>query len=145
MAEACVFCEIVARKQPASIIYEDDRALGFLDIRPVTPGHLLVIPKQHATYVADLDEQTGAHLFEVSMRMAAALRASGLRCEGVNWFLADGEAAGQEVFHVHMHVFPRFEGDGFGLVMDRSTPPREELDAIAATIGTGHASLKKQL
>lgn len=145
MAEACVLCEIVAGRLPASITYEDDRALGLLDICPVTPGHMLVIPKIHAAYVADMDEEAGTHLFEISMRMAAALRASGLHCEGVNWFLAGGEAAGQEVFHVHLHIFARFRGDGFRLVMDRSTPAREELNAIAAKIRTGHASFKKQL
>jgi histidine triad (HIT) family protein len=140
--EGCIFCEIVAGRAPASVIYEDDTLLCFLTIGPVNPGHLMLVPKRHATYVADMDEETGAHLFRVSMRMAAALRASGLRCEGVNWFLADGEAAFQEVPHVHLHVFPRFAGDAFRVVADWSVhPPRTELDAIAATIRAAHTAL----
>lgn len=132
---ACVFCAIVAGTEPASVVYEDETVLAILTICPVTPGRILVLPKRHAGFVADLDEETGAHLFRVSMRLAAALRRSGLRCEGVNWFLADGAAAFQEVFHVHLHVFPRFAGDGFRLGADWSQrPARQELDAIAAQI-----------
>jgi histidine triad (HIT) family protein len=131
----CVFCAIVASTEPASIIYEDEQILGFMTTGPVTPGHLMLIPKRHFALVGELDEEAGASLFRASMRMAAALRRSGLRCEGVNWFLADGKAAFQEIFHVHLHVFPRFAGDGFGLTADWSIhPPREELDRIAALI-----------
>lgn len=133
--EACVFCEIVAGRSPASVVYEDDLSLAIMTIGPVNPGHLLVLPKAHAPYLADLDEATGMHLFAVAMRAAAAIRASGLRCEGINLFLADGEAAFQEVFHLHLHVFPRFNGDDFGITADWSvSPSRTELDANAALI-----------
>ncbi|HLZ68293.1 MAG TPA: HIT family protein [Dehalococcoidia bacterium] len=136
----CVFCEIVAGSAAASITYEDAQILGFLTTEPATPGHLMVIPKRHVAFVGEMDEETGGRLFQASMRMAAALRASGLRCEGVNWFLADGEAAFQEIFHVHLHVFPRFAGDGFGLTADWSVhPPREELGRIAAAIRAAFA------
>jgi histidine triad (HIT) family protein len=135
VADDCVFCAIVAGASPASVVYDDPSVLAFLDVRPVTPGHLLVIPKRHAPYLADLDEATGAGMFVVAMRLARALRDSGLRCEGVNLFLADGEAAFQEVFHTHLHVFPRFAGDSFRISADWSVnPPRQELDAIAAQI-----------
>lgn len=133
--EPCVFCEIVAGRAPASVVHEDDCCLAIMTIGPVNPGHLLVLPKAHAPYLADLEEATGGHLFAVAMRMAAAIRASGLRCEGINLFLADGEAAFQEVFHLHLHVFPRFAGDPFGLTADWSVhPTRAELDANAALI-----------
>lgn len=133
--DSCVFCEIVAGVSPASVIHEDDLCLAIMTIEPVNPGHLLVLPKAHAPYLADLDEATGMHLFAVAMRAAAAIRASGLRCEGINFFLADGEAAFQEVFHAHLHVFPRFAGDSFGITADWSVhPSREELDANAALI-----------
>ena len=133
--DGCVFCDIVAGTAPASVVHDDDLSLGFLDIRPVTPGHLLVIPKRHATDLAELDEATGGHLCAVAMRLARALRRSGLRCDGVNLFLADGEAAGQEVFHVHLHLIPRFAGDGFRLEADSATEPsRAELDATAERI-----------
>lgn len=131
----CDFCAIVAGSVPASIVYDDADLLAFMDIGPVTPGHLLVIPKRHAPYLADLDEATGARIFTVAMRLARALRASGLRCEGINLFLADGEAAFQEVFHTHLHVFPRFAGDSFRIDADWSnTPSRAELDEIAAQV-----------
>ena len=123
----CVFSGIVAGQAPAGIVHEDDVVLVSLDIRPVTPGHVLVIPKRH--------EATGARLFRAGMRLAAASRRSGPRCDGVNLFLADGAAAGQEVFHVHLHVFPRFAGDAVRIDADWSAaPPRAEHDAIAARI-----------
>ena len=108
-----------------------------MDIQPVNPGHLLVIPHRHSAYLADLSEEEGAQMFRVARRLAAALRLSGVKSEGVNLFLADGEAAGQEVFHVHLHVFPRYGGDGFGLKFPRryfQKPGREELNEAAEKI-----------
>jgi histidine triad (HIT) family protein len=133
----CIFCDIIRGQSSASVVYADEQALAFMDIQPVIPGHLLVIPRAHAAYLAELDADTGAHLFRVGMTLAAAMRRSALRCEGINFFLADGEAAGQDVFHVHLHVLPRFPGDGFGLrfppgYWDR--PSRDTLDAQAAQI-----------
>lgn len=131
----CEFCEIVAGRSPASIVHEDDVALAIMTIGPVNPGHVLVMPKRHAPYLADLDDETGAHLFMVTTRVAAAIRGSGLRCEGINLFLADGAAAFQDVFHLHMHVFPRFAGDAFRVDADWSVKPsRAELDESARRI-----------
>ena len=133
----CIFCDILSGKLPSSVVYQDDRCTALMDIQPINPGHVLVVPNSHATYLADLDEGVGSELFSVAQRIAAALRASGLRCEGVNLFLADGEAAGQEVFHVHLHVFPRHKGDGFGFRFPAGysdKPQRAELDAIALQI-----------
>lgn len=113
--ENCVFCGIVSEALPAKIVYSDEKALAFLDSQPVNPGHVLVVPKVHATQLADLDEEVGGHIFKVAMRIAAGLRRSGIKCEGVNFLLSDGKAAFQEVFHVHLHVIPRFSGDGFRL------------------------------
>lgn len=133
--DRCIFCAIVAGRAPASVVLDDAVALAFLDIRPVTPGHLLVIPKRHAPSLADLDAATGGHLFAIAMRLAGALRLTDLRCEGVNLFLADGEAAGQEVFHLHLHLFPRFAGDGFRLEADwTAMPSRAELDEVATDL-----------
>jgi diadenosine tetraphosphate (Ap4A) HIT family hydrolase len=133
----CVFCAIIAGELPASIVYRDETCLAFMDIQPVTPGHALVIPLAHAASLAELDRSTFAHMSQVAQRIAAAIRTSGLQCEGINLFLADGEAAGQEVFHVHLHVLPRFTGDGFGLKFGPAygqQPPRTELDEWAAMI-----------
>lgn len=133
----CIFCRIFAGELPVSLIYRDEVCAAFMDIQPVNPGHLLVVPLEHRPYLADIDGETAGHLMRVAHRLAAALRASNVRCEGVNLFLADGEAAMQEVFHVHLHVFPRYAGDGFGLRFGpdyKKRPPREELDRIAADL-----------
>jgi histidine triad (HIT) family protein len=137
MIEDCNFCKLINRELPISIIYEDEKILGFMDIQPINPGHLLVIPKTHATNLKELEPEIGGHMFKTAMRLSENLRASGIKCEGVNLFLADGEAAGQDVFHVHLHVIPRFLGDGFGFKLDKSywnLPLREELDKIASKI-----------
>ncbi len=142
--DGCVFCAIVARKAPASMVYEDAIVCSFLTIGPVNPGHLLVIPKQHMPSLADLDEETGMHLFKITTQMVKALRSSGLQCEGVNLFLADGEAAFQEVFHVHMHVFPRFQGDAFKVDANwENKPSREDLDEIAERIKHADQTLRQ--
>ena len=134
---ACIFCQILAGASPASFVYRDEVCAAFMDIQPVNPGHVLVIPKTHAAHLAELHEDTAAHLARVTQRLAAAVRQSGVRCEGVNLFLADGEAAGQEVFHVHWHVIPRYAGDGFGFRFGpeyANLPPREALDTLAETL-----------
>lgn len=132
----CIFCRILDGSEPASFLYRDDRCAAFMDIQPVNQGHLLIIPNHHAPSLADADPEALVHLMRVAHRLAAALRASGLRCEGVNLFLADGEAAGQEVFHVHLHVLPRYRGDGFALRFGPhySKRPRAELDDVARII-----------
>lgn len=136
---SCIFCRILAGELASSIVHRDDLCTAFMDVQPVNLGHLLVVPNAHASYLADLPAETGARVFQVAQRLAAALRVSGLRCEGVNFFLADGEAAMQEVFHVHLHVFPRYAGDGFGLTFAPGyfqKPPRADLDRAAASIRT---------
>jgi histidine triad (HIT) family protein len=129
----CVFCEIAAGSAERSVVYEDDALLVIMDLQPVNPGHALVLPRQHAVHLSDLDEDAAAPLFVAALRTAAALRASGIRCEGVNLFVADGEAAGQEVFHVHVHVIPRFHGDSFRVERggEPAALPRSDLDSAA--------------
>ena len=118
----------------ASMVYEDEIVVAFMDLNPVTPGHLLVLPRVHAAGLEDLDEATGAHVWTVGHRLARALRRSGLRCEGINVFLADGEAAFQEISHLHLHVLPRYAGDGFTINADWSERPRVRLDAEAQAV-----------
>lgn len=129
-----IFAEIIAGNAESSRVYEDDLAVAFMDIRPFTDGHVLVVPRQQARSLAELDPEVGAHLFVVGQKIAAALRASDPRCAGVNFFLADGEVAGQEIFHVHLHVIPRTTGDGFGLRGRPASPGRGALDERAAAI-----------
>ena len=135
--DPCVFCDIVAGRAPASTVYRDERVIAFMDTGRVTPGHLMVVPLEHAAGLEDLDPDLGAHAFVVATRLAGAIRRSGLPCEGINLFLADGEAALQEVFHVHLHVIPRWVGDGFTIdspAWSGPQPSREALDADAAAI-----------
>jgi diadenosine tetraphosphate (Ap4A) HIT family hydrolase len=119
-----------------STVHEDEHTVVFMDIQPVVPGHSLVVPRVHAPCLADLDPEDGARLFRVGQKAAAALLASDLRCDGVNFFLADGEAAGQDVFHVHLHVIPRHPEDGFGLRLpsDYRIRPRAELNQAAGAL-----------
>jgi len=130
----CIFCGIVAGEAPASVVLDEPDVLAFLDIRPFTAGHLLVVPKRHASGLAELDPAAGNAVFDAGRRIAVALRSSDLPVDGVNLFLADGVAAGQEVFHVHLHVVPRTTGDGFGLRAHPRTPNRTVLDGTAAAI-----------
>lgn len=130
----CIFCRIATGELPASVVYEDEYTLAFLDIQPINPGHVLVIPKQHAATLVDLPAEDAARMMRIAQVMEKGLRDSELRCEGVNMYLADGRVAGQDVAHVHLHVFPRFFGDGFELKIDpgnRKPPGREELNDTA--------------
>jgi histidine triad (HIT) family protein len=139
----CIFCAIAGGGATASVVYRDDRVTAFLDHNPVTPGHLMVIPNEHFALLGEIPEDLAAHVFTVAARLAAALRSSGLPCDGINLFLADGEAAFQEVFHTHLHVFPRVPGDGFTIgatAWSRRNPSREVLDANAVAIRTALSS-----
>jgi histidine triad (HIT) family protein len=135
MAE-CLFCRLASRQGEVSIVHVGERTVTFMDIEPIVRGHMVIVPRRHAAHLADLDVEDGAQLFRVAQRAAAALRAADLRCEGVNLFPADGEVAGQEVFHVHLHVLPRHEGDGFGLRVppNHSVRPRADLDQAATAV-----------
>jgi len=130
----CMFCQIVARTAEASIVHDDDRLLAFCDLNPVNPGHVLIVPKAHGVGLADLDASDGSQMFVLAQRLASAVRNSGLRCDGVNLFLADGEAAGQEVFHVHLHVIPRYAGDRFRLDSGQRRAARSDLDEVAERV-----------
>jgi len=131
----CIFCAIVAGRAPRSVVSEDELVVAFMDINPVNPGHVLVVPKTHATGLADVPFGTGARMMELAMRLAKSARSAGLDPDGINLFLADGAAAGQEVFHAHLHMVPRHVGDGFSLQVAYGTPPsREQLDEVASAL-----------
>jgi diadenosine tetraphosphate (Ap4A) HIT family hydrolase len=130
----CVFCAIVRGEAEASVAYEDERVMAFMDIAPATPGHLLVVPRRHAPYLADLDPEDGAQMFRAAQLLAAAVRRSSIPAQGVNLLLADGAVAMQEVMHAHLHVLPRTEGDGLSLSARFQEPDRGSLNAHAAEI-----------
>ena len=132
-----VFAEILTGRAEVSFVYRDDQVAVVMDIQPLNPGPALVIPLKPARFLCELDNETAAHMFVIGKRIAEAIRRTTLDCEGVHFFLADGAAAGQEIPHVHLHVVPRHNKDGFGLNLpDRyfKLPPRSELEAAAQKI-----------
>lgn len=106
-----IFDQIIRRDIPAEIVYEDDQTLAFLDINPNNPGSTLVIPKKHARNIFDVEPETLAAVMETARKIAVALRAA-VDADGINLIMNNEETAAQAVFHLHVHVIPRFEGDG---------------------------------
>ncbi len=134
MSTACVFCQIAGGAAPASLVYEDADIVAFLDLHPVHAGHTLVAPRAHAVDVRDCAPGLAARLFEVSARLAPAVVAA-MNADGFNIWTAAGRAAGQTVFHVHLHILPRFAGDDFRVPMGYPREAaRDELEAVAARI-----------
>lgn len=131
--DKCPFCNILSGNLEGTFVYKDEICTAIMDIQPINPGHILVIPNQHIPDLADLPPDIGMQIFAVGQKLASALRRSSVQCEGVNLFLADGKAAMQDVFHTHLHVIPRFEGDGFGFTFSpryAELPTRDELENI---------------
>ena len=133
-AQGCIFCAIVARQAEASVVYEDETVVAFMTLNPITPGHLLVVPRKHVVGLEDIDRATSTHVWSVGHDMARALRRSDMRCEGINIFLCDGEVAFQTVFHFHLHVIPRYAGDGWTIVPEPTQRERSLLDSDAQAI-----------
>jgi len=112
MAEDCIFCKIVAGKIPSARVLEDDTKLAFMDIGPVRPGHTLLIPKKHYGRLTDMPAEEAGELLSALPRLAAAV-VKAARADGFNVFQTNGACAGQVVPHVHFHIIPRHEGDGY--------------------------------
>jgi histidine triad (HIT) family protein len=132
----CVFCKIVHGDIPAFKLYEDENVLAFLDISQVTKGHTLVIPKNHHTDLFDLPEETAKQIYSVVPKLAKAIKQT-YEAEGLNLVNNNGEAAGQTVYHYHVHLIPRYgQGDGFGAVWkDHSAEYKpEDLKQIAREV-----------
>lgn len=129
----CVFCGIVRGKIKAVKVYEDEHVIAMMDIKPITTGHMLVVPRKHAEMLTDLEDNIAGEMFIIAKKIGMALKSSKLRCKGVNYLLADGAEAGQDVFHTHLHIIPRYRSDGFYLHMpthyDKETSVKELEDA----------------
>ncbi|MDD3627902.1 MAG: HIT family protein [bacterium] len=130
----CIFCDIINRESPAEIIYEDEFSIAFMDINPVTPGHLLIVPKKHFRVFTDMDEVSAGELFSAALKVSRAVRRSELKPEGLNLFLAEESAGMQEIFHCHLHIIPRYSGDGFGLKIKYSDETKNQLKINAEKI-----------
>ena len=136
MNEQCVFCDIVNGTSPASWVYQDDTVVAFMDIQPITQGHMLVVPREHAVLMTDINETAAMRTFRVARKLAAVARHT-LGASGINIIVMDGESAFQDVPHFHVHVIPRYAKDGFGLTFPSSyehAPARAQLDAVAGAL-----------
>jgi histidine triad (HIT) family protein len=129
----CVFCRIIAKQIPATVVYEDAHTLAFMDIGQVNPGHVLVAAKGHAENLYALDDVQAGAAFRAAARVARAIR-DAFAPQGLSVYQANGKAAGQTVFHFHIHLVPRFDNDGMNLTWPVKNPPREKLEEYAAKI-----------
>lgn len=150
----CIFCQISNKTLPASVVYEDDLCMAFMDIFPVKAGHVLIIPKIHGGCLHELEENTRAHLFSVANDILQAQRAAGIVIDGANFLVNDGKAANQHVPHVHIHIVPRDKGDLLKVIWTFLTrmlnffgkdKKKAELDALTLRIRAhlNHPSLKQ--
>lgn len=126
--EDCIFCKIVAGRIPCTRVYEDEKALAFMDISPLNKGHLLVIPKEHFGNIMDIDPDLYGRLSGIVCRLSKAVK-DALNPDGINVLQLNGEAANQVVPHLHMHLVPRWHGDG--LTISAWTPIAGNMEEIA--------------
>jgi histidine triad (HIT) family protein len=129
----CIFCKIVAGQIPSTRVFEDEHTVAFLDIGHVNPGHVLVAVKKHAANLYELDEAQAAAVARATVKISKAIKAA-FKPEGLSVYQANGKAAGQTVFHYHVHLLPRHEADGMELTWPVKNPPREKLEGYAAEI-----------
>jgi histidine triad (HIT) family protein len=134
---SCIFCKIIGGEETVSIIYEDEEVLAFLDIQPLYPGHVLVVPKPHYRNLFFVPEALAARTFATARRLLPGLaRATG--CRAVNLFSPNGADGGQSVFHFHLHLLPVPEGQPFPLQLPSASTPvptRSQLDVMAVRVG----------
>ena len=126
--ENCIFCKILAGEIPSTAVYEDDDFKAILDVNPAARGHVIILPKNHAANIYELPDEDASKIMVVAKKIATAIEKA-YRCDGVNILQNNGEAAGQTVFHLHVHVIPRFKGDTVNIGWKQGDMP-EDLDAI---------------
>lgn len=131
--EDCIFCKIAAGEIPSGTLYEDEQFRVILDLGPATRGHALILPKEHAANLYELPEETAAEAMKLAKKMALLLQ-SKLHCDGLNLVQNNGEVAGQTVSHFHLHLIPRYKGDGQNINWIPSEPSKEELEAVRKEI-----------
>ncbi len=132
----CIFCRIVTREASAARVYEDDEVLVFMDKAPFNVGHTLIIPKKHYAFLTEMSDEEAAKLFTVTSRVVKAVFRA-VQADGVNIAQSNGRAASQDIFHVHVHVVPRFKGDAkedFGFFPPRKKVNNHELEETARKI-----------
>jgi len=133
----CVFCRILSGELESSFAYRGSKASAFLDIHPITPGHVLIVPHSHVERFAAIEPSTTAEMIEIAQKILREIQRTDLKCEGTNIFLSDGAVAGQDVPHSHLHIVPRFYGDGHKMGFSHTDPEqinRATLNVIAGKI-----------
>ena len=130
---SCIFCRIAQKRIPANLVYEDEKAMAFLDIRPLSEGHTLIIPKSHYENVVDISQELIMHIHGVTKRVALAVKKA-TQADGISIMQQNGKAAGQEIFHLHVHVIPRFEGRELPKFSETSEMSKEILNQTASRI-----------
>ena len=129
----CIFCKIINGEIPSHVLYEDEQFKVILDVNPATKGHALILPKEHYANLYELPEETAADAMKLAQRMMRKMTEK-LDCDGFNIVQNNGEAAGQTVFHFHMHLIPRYKNDGEILKYSAGDPGPEELERIKKTL-----------
>lgn len=129
----CIFCKIINGEIPSYVLYEDEQFKVILDVNPATKGHALILPKEHYANLYELPEETAADAMKLAQRMMRKMTEK-LDCDGFNIVQNNGEAAGQTVFHFHMHLIPRYKNDGEILKYIAGDPGPEELERIKKTL-----------
>ena len=130
MAEDCIFCKIVAGEIPAQRVDEDEHTVAFMDLNPWTRGHALVVPRAHSRNLYEVGDEDLAHTVQAAKRLAGRMR-DRLGCDGVNLINSCEPAAWQTVFHLHVHVIPRYEDDPLSLPTKPKEAERDELERVA--------------
>ena len=129
----CIFCKIANGEIPSATLYEDEDFRVILDLGPASKGHALILPKTHAANIYELSDELAAKAMKLAKKMASAMTKA-LGCDGFNLVQNNGEAAGQTVFHFHMHLIPRYENDGQEIGWKPGSPSQDELEEIKKQI-----------
>lgn len=129
----CIFCKLAAGEIPSNTLYEDDDFRVIMDISPAVKGHAIVLPKQHMKDLLTVEKDTAAKALFIVSKAANAIKEA-LGCDGINILQNNGEAAGQTIFHLHFHILPRFQDDGFAIPWKPLSYGEGEAEAIAAKI-----------
>ena len=129
----CIFCRLIAGEIPAARVFEDAQTIAFMDLGQVTPGHVLVASKRHAVNLLELTTEEAGAVMQTAQRVAEAVNKA-FDPDGINIFQANGAPAGQTVFHFHLHVLPRFEGDGLSVEWQREEPGFAALNTLAEQV-----------
>lgn len=129
MKQDCIFCKIANGEIPAKTLYEDERFRVILDLGPATKGHALILPKNHAANLYELPDEDAMAVLPLAKKMGLLMK-SRLQCDGLNLVQNNGETAGQTVLHFHLHLIPRYEGDGQEILWNPGSATKEELDEV---------------